>query len=607
VTRDAKLSDVLSEFARTLITDFPIQGILDRLVERIVEMLPVTSAGVTLISAGEAPRFIAASDESALRYERLQSELDEGPCLRAFESSEAVSVPDLETETRFPRFAPAAIAAGAKAVFTFPLRHGDGCLGALDLYRDTRGALDEDDMAAAQTLADVAAAYLLNAQAREDAQVASDRFHHDALHDPLTGLPNRLLLLERLEHAGRRALRTRSHTAILYLDIDRFKDVNDSHGHHVGDQLLIEVGRRLTALMRSGDTLARFAGDEFVLLCEDIGSPEDADALVARIDSTFAHPFELGGRQRSVRVSVGLALSAPGEELTGELLVRADLAMYRMKHHRAAPHATDARPRPPTSRVADAVREFESDLRAALAADELDLVYQPIVAVNDGHTVGVEALLRWQHATRGPMSPIDIIRTAERSDLIDDIGAWVLRRACEDHRRWRREGGDAVHLAVNVSSRQVVSPTIAATVAEILAATDTDPNSLILELTETVLLEETDASVATLDELGALGVRLALDDFGSGYSSLRYLDRLPIDIVKIDQYFIARLTEPASSATLVTGVTQVAHELGLVVIAEGIETAEQHALVMAAGCDHGQGYFYGRPMPATAMAMALAG
>ncbi len=270
MVNEDKLSSVLSEFARTLITDFPIQGILDHLVERIVEVLPVTSTGVTLISPGMAPRYIAASDESALRFERLQTDIGQGPCLVAYASGEAVSIPDLGADDRFPRFAPAALAAGLAAVFTFPLRHGDGRLGALDLYRDTPGELDPHDMDAAQTMADVAAAYLLNAQARDEARATSERFHHDALHDPLTGLANRVLLQERLEHASERRKRSHANAAILFADLDWFKQVNDTHGHQIGDELLIAVAHRLANLVRSGDTLARFSGDEFVFLCEDL-------------------------------------------------------------------------------------------------------------------------------------------------------------------------------------------------------------------------------------------------------------------------------------------------------------------------------------------------
>ncbi len=217
-----------------------------------------------------APRYVAASDESALRFERLQTELGEGPCITAFESGEPVSVNDVRVDHRYPTFGPAALSAGLAAVFTFPLRDGGGRLGALDLYRDTPGHLDDHDMDAAQTLADVAAAYLINAQSREAARVASDLYHHSALHDPLTRLPNRLLLQERLDHAVLRAKRSHTNTAILFADLDQFKQVNDTYGHRVGDELLSAVAQRLSSFVRSGDTLARFSGDEFVFLCEDL-------------------------------------------------------------------------------------------------------------------------------------------------------------------------------------------------------------------------------------------------------------------------------------------------------------------------------------------------
>jgi diguanylate cyclase (GGDEF)-like protein len=251
-----------------------------------------------------------------------------------------VSIPDLGVDEQFPLFTPAARAAGLAAVFTFPLRHGDGRLGALDLYRDTPGDLDPHDMDAAQTMADVAAAYLINAQARDEAHATSERFQHDALHDPLTGLANRVLLQERLEHASERRKRSHTNAAILFADLDRFKHVNDTHGHQVGDELLIAVAHRLSNLVRSGDTLARFAGDEFVFLCEDLHSLADAEVLARRIDHAFAEPFVLTGAELAIEVSasVGIAFAGPGEEFTNELVVQADMAMYQAKRNGNAGH-----------------------------------------------------------------------------------------------------------------------------------------------------------------------------------------------------------------------------------------------------------------------------
>ena len=326
------LAAVLTDFASHMLLDFDVQSILDLLVERIVDILDVTGAGVTLISSGHAPHYVAASDEAALRFERLQSSLRQGPCVTAFESGTAVAVPDLRADELFPLFSPAALAEGLAAVFTFPLRHGDSArLGALDLYRDVPGDLDAQERAAAQTLADVASAYLLNAQAREQARHDAARFEQLALHDPLTGLANRLLLQDRLEHAAERAARSRRVTGVLFLDLDGFKGVNDTHGHAAGDLLLMEVSRRLTALLRPGDTLARMSGDEFVLLLEDLTVATDAELVAQRIGQALRRPYLVGGVRLPLAGSIGVAVTAPGDVPTPQLVIDADRAMYVAK------------------------------------------------------------------------------------------------------------------------------------------------------------------------------------------------------------------------------------------------------------------------------------
>jgi diguanylate cyclase (GGDEF)-like protein len=344
VVREEKLSAVLSEFARTMVTDFAVQRILDRLVERIVEILPVTSAGVTLIDSGLAPRYVAASNPAALRFEKLQTANRQGPCVLAYQSGKAVEVPRLQSDTRFPQFSPEGVKNGLAAVFAFPLNHGDGRLGALDLYRDTEGDLDPGDMIAAQTLADVTAAYLINAQAREEEQAATARFQESSLHDPLTGLPNRKLFDERLEHAALRARRQHTSAAILFADLDHFKRVNDTYGHQAGDDLLVAVAQRLTDLMRPGDTLARVSGDEFVFLCEELSGSDDAQLLAARIGSAFESPFALDAADITITASVGIAYAGPGENVSAELMSNADTAMYQVKHNGGGAHVLiDAR------------------------------------------------------------------------------------------------------------------------------------------------------------------------------------------------------------------------------------------------------------------------
>ena len=604
VVNDDKLSAVLSEFARTMITDFPIQGILDHLITRIVEVLPVSSAGVTLISSELTPRYVAASDESALRFERLQTELRQGPCLTAYVSGEAVSVSDLRGDDRFPEFAPAAVAAGLASVFTFPLRHGDGRLGALDLYRDAPGELEDHDLEAAQILADVAAAYLVNAQNREEARVTSDLFHHSALHDPLTGLPNRLLLRERLEHAVQRAKRSQTNTAILFVDLDRFKSVNDTHGHQTGDELLLAVANRLSGLVRSGDTLARFSGDEFVFLCEDLKDAADVELLAERIHKTFITPFRLSTKEMPLTASVGIAFAGPGQAIPGELVARADTAMYQVKRQGGSGRQIiDMRDALRTN----ADNTLESDLRKAVRHNELDIVYQPIVRASDGLVAGVEALLRWNHHERGSVSPLEILAVAEQSELITEIGVWMLEQSCRDHARWKQEHPEALTLSVNVSARQLINPHFLGLVSRALKSADMDPDSLILEITESIFIEDGDRTMAVLSDLKKLGLKLALDHFGSSYSALSNLTRLAIDVIKIDRLFITNICHDPTNKAIVTAIVNLAHTLGLSVVAEGIETQGQCDEIRSTGCEYMQGFFHALPMRASAIESLLDG
>ncbi len=590
-----RLSDVLSEFARTMLTDFPIQGILDHLVKRIVEILPITAAGVTLISPGTDPRYVAASDESALRFEQLQTELDEGPCLAAYQTGEAVAVPDLRHERRFPNFSPRALEAGLAAAFTFPLRHGEERLGALDLYRDTPGPLDAAAMSAAQTLADVATAYLLNAQARADLRDSSDRSRERALHDALTGLPNRVLLLERMDHAVLRSSRSGKMAAVLFADLDRFKMVNDLYGHSVGDEMLVAVAQRMTAAMRPGDTLARISGDEFVILCEDLNGPAEADVIAARIGTALSAPFVLSAADVDMSASVGIAFSGRGDQLSEQLLQDADTAMYQAKRKGGGVHQIiDLREQDLTAQQTSLGR----DLRGAWARGEQRTEYQPIVQTGDGRITGVEALLRWDHPSRGLVNPAVLIPLAEQSGLITEIGRLVLEWACLDRKRLDSVRAAGITMSVKVSAHQLMAPRFVATVAGVLSDTRTDPKLVTLEVTETVFLRDSDRTFVVLTELKQLGVNLALDDFGTGYSSLNYLKRFPFDNVKIDQGFVADLGRHEASQPIVCAVVELAHLLGMTVVAEGVETAEQYRRLTSVGCDHCQGYYLGRPTSA---------
>jgi diguanylate cyclase (GGDEF)-like protein len=324
----SQMSEVLTDFALTLVADVPDTRILDHLVERIVEILPITSAGVTLIGPTSDPHYVAASDESALRFEKLQTELGEGPCLVAYRSGSPVLVPDLHLDERFPRFAAAAEVAGLHAVFAFPLFHHSGRFGALDLYRSSPGPLPEQAVEAAATLANVAAVYLINAQARDDAANHAEYVNRMVNHDELTGLPNMRLLSERIEHANQRVQRSHAPAAMLFIDLDRFKQVNDTHGHDMGDRLLQAIAVRLPRLVRPSDTVARIHGDEFVILCEDLHDRADLDLIVQRIRLSFERPFRLGDIQVSITASIGVAFVEGGGQVTQALVTLADKAMY---------------------------------------------------------------------------------------------------------------------------------------------------------------------------------------------------------------------------------------------------------------------------------------
>jgi diguanylate cyclase (GGDEF)-like protein len=596
---ERQLSEVLREFARTMLTDFPIQAILDHLVARIVEIMPITAAGVTLISPGVEPRYIAASDDVALRFETLQGEVGEGPGLAAFESGEAVSVPDLSREDRFPAFTSRALRAGLASVFSFPLHHGDGVLGALDLYRNTPGELITESMTAAQTLADVATAYLINAQARADLHDMSERFRKTALHDALTGLPNRILLLERLEHAFHRSRRSGLTSAVFFVDLDGFKNVNDSFGHRIGDELLVAVAQRLSTILRPGDTLARVSGDEFVIVCEDLADPAQADAIVSRLDTALRPPLLVSGIETNVTASIGIAFTGRDSDTPDKVLHMADMAMYRAKRAGGARHLIhDLR----NQQVADDHAALEHDMHGLLGRGELHLDYQPIVATIDGSVTGVEALLRWTRPGRGPVSPSVLVPLAERLGMIPAIGQWVLEQAMAEQHRWHRQYGvDDLAVSVNVSAHQLTSTGFTETVAGVLAADASNPDMLTLEMTESVFVRDGERALVVLNDLKAMGVKLALDDFGTGYSSLGYLLEFPVDIVKIDQLFVAGLGQNDACQSIVAAVVQLAHGLGMTAVAEGVETAQQRQQLTLLGCDSCQGFYFARPMPASTL------
>ena len=600
-----KLAKVLADFARTMLTDFPIQAILDELVLRIVDVLPVTGAGVTVRSLGSSDHYFAGSDDAARQYEELQTRLGEGPGVWAHEQGEMVSIPDLQAEERFLRFTQEAIDLGLAAVFTFPLQHGEVQIGALDLYRNTTGTLSVGAVSDAQTLADVASSYLVNAQARLDLRHSSDRSRFAALHDALTGLPNRILLIDRMDQAFRRNSRTNTLFAGLFVDLDRLKSINDSHGHAIGDELLIAVAQRLTRVVRPADTAARMSGDEFVVLCEDLHEPGDAVAIGHRLLYALAAPFQLSGVVVTISASIGIAYarrSDRSDRTADQLLQDADSAMYEAKRQGGnALRIFDAS----LQRALDDQLNLEQDLSTVLQRDELFPVYQPVVASADGRLHGFEALLRWQHPTEGLIPPTKLIPLAEQTGAIAPIGRWILEQALADRSRWLAGSREVDPvMAVNVSAHQLTAPGFVGMVATALAATPA--RQLTLEITESVFIRNAEQALESLNQLRDIGVLIALDDFGTGYSSLSYLSRFPMDIIKIDRSFVAGLASNPVDTAIVRAVVQLAHDLKMTVVAEGIETGRQHQLVTDLGCDFCQGFYFARPMPARQVDTLLA-
>ncbi len=433
-----------------------------------------------------------------------------------------------------------------------------------------------------------------------DRQAHEQYLRQLAFHDPLTELPNRSLFMDRLRQASTRSARNQSAIAVMLLDLDRFKLVNDSLGHRAGDQLLIETGRRLRAELRAGDTVARLGGDEFVILCEDVTPVRDAGFVAARIVETLARPFTIQGRELYVTCSIGISLTTPGRAAPGDPIREADIALYRAKAaggSRFVTFESHMSMEVEGEGEGEGRMDLEGDLRHAISRGELHLHYQPEIDMTTGAIVGMEALVRWAHPTRGLLAPREFLPLAEETGVIIEIGRWVLEQACHQAAAWQafQPNGAPLVISVNLSARQFRQPDLVAQIAGALTRSGLDAAGLRLEIAESVAMQDVETAVLTLQSLNRLGVRLAIDNFGAGPSSLGHARRFAVHTLKIDRSFVRDMGHDRAAVVVVEAVTALAHALGMDVTADGIETAEQHRNARDAHCDHGQGFYLGRP------------
>ena len=586
------LLERLFRIQRSISHRAPIEEVLDAITEGAAELLGDDVVGLRLIDPEDRGMLTLVSSrgmDDELTRSLARSAVDEGVGGLVITARRLVVTHDYAALVQ--PLEPL-VADGLKAAMGAPVFQDGEPIGSLVVASydpDRRYGVMEQEMLL--SFAEHASLALNDASAVEAMRKAFADAVHQAHHDVLTGLPNRALVLDRLDHALARRRRAR-HAGVLFVDLDRFKVVNDTLGHSIGDEVLMRVGERLLASVRPGDTVGRLAGDEFVVVCEDV-SIDEVLHIAGRVARAIEVPLPLYGRDTVITASIGVAHVESGARAE-DVLRDADVAMYRAKQRgRARIEVFDAAIR---TRLLERL-ETEHALRRALHRDELRLHYQPIVRASDGELLAVEALVRWDHPQRGLLQPADFVPVAEETDLIIPMGRWVLAEACAQLGRWQADNPRLrdLQVGVNLSARQFTDPDIVAIVAEALARAAIEPTSLSLEITESVLMEEVEATAETLRALKGLGVGLSIDDFGTGYSSLSYLKRFPVDVLKIDRSFVDGLGVDPEDSAIVDAVVSLAHALGLEVVGEGVETLTQIGELRRLGCDAAQGYLIGRP------------
>jgi diguanylate cyclase (GGDEF)-like protein len=564
------LHDLFSEAVTTMATVLPVEmAVLTESVADGEEFVVLSAIGM---EGGIGMRYPAGRGSQA-GYTLLHGK--------------PIIVEDWLDEGRFGR-TPILERLGVRSSVSVIVKRREKNFGVLGVLSTIPQRFDDDDISFVQAVANVLSAAIDRVEAEEEVR-------HRALHDPLTGLPNRVLFIDRLDQALAHTARDGKQVGVLFCDLDQFKLVNDSLGHEAGDELLSAVAPRLRGVLRPGDTVARFGGDEFGILVPDADSVRDVTRVAERVAGALASPFVLRGREHYVTASVGIAIGT-GDEASEALIRDADLAMYRAKERgRGHYEIFDQLMR---ARAVDHLRT-ENDLRRALERDELRVHYQPMISLASGRAIGFEALVRWQHPERGLLPPAEFIPLAEESGLIVEIGDRVLELACRQAASWQAASPDAppVGISVNISARQLADRSFPDRVRRVLHESDLQPVCLSLEVTETMLVDEHDGPDDSFRRLKELGVGVVLDDFGTGFSSLGYLRRFPFDLLKIDRSFVDQIGSNSANAAIVNAVTGIAEALGVGVVAEGVETEAQLDAVSALGCHFAQGYLFARPLP----------
>ncbi len=589
-----RLFERLSRIQSSIVSRLAIDDVLEAIVEGASELLEDETVGLRLIDREDPTRMVMVASHGIppemLEHVRV-GRVGEGAGGKAILAEDLVVIEGYaDDDAAIPSFA----RFGVKSAMATPVREGGKVVGSLTVARE------EEVHAYTEAEREILVAFAKHASiALTDARTVQDAIDQ-ALQDPLTKLPNRNLLADRLDQALARAERSGTKVGILFCDLDEFKNVNDSLGHSAGDELLIAVARRLAGCVEAGDTAARFGGDEFAVLVED-ADRTDVHELADRILAALEHPFSVRGKEVSLSGSIGVAT---GSSPSDDLLRNADLAMYEAKRHGAGRHES-FQPEMHTSVVERL--ELEAELKRAIAEDQLVVHYQPVVELASGRVAGAEALVRWRHPSRGLLPPGEFIPLAEQTGTILALGRHVLETACREAAGWQRDGRirPGFAISVNVSLLQLEQGSIVDEVASALETSGLDPGSLTLELTESAFGGDARQTAALLQRLSDLDVELGVDDFGTGFSSLRHLQHFPIDLLKIPKPFVDGLGRQGDDSALAKAILEIAHSLGLRVIAEGIERREQADRLLELGCRYGQGFLIDRPMPEPMMREAL--